>query len=83
MKKILIIALMSILCGGNANAEITTKKQADTFINQYCISLVNKFEKIVEGTRDLDTHTNIGARQMKSESKSIGEIVDIYSKLCK
>jgi len=83
MKKILFIALMTLACGGNANAEITTKEQAETFINQYCISLVNKFEKIVENTQDLDTNSNIGARMMKSESKNIGEIVDIYSKLCK
>ena len=83
MKKILFIALMTIACGGNVNAEITTKEQAETFINQYCISLVNKLGKIVEKTRDLDTNNNIGARMMKSESKSIDEIVDIYSKLCK
>ena len=45
MKSVFFFALISISYSGYSNAEITTKKQADQFINQYCISLVNQLEK--------------------------------------
>ena len=91
MKPIYIFAIFSFFISGTSYAEITTKKQADEFMNQYCISLVNEFKKTIEvknelkknaeklGEEDLTTLLLTGAATVKE----IDRFVDVYSKVCK
>jgi hypothetical protein len=46
MKKILFI--FSLMATSSVNAEITTREQADKFLDNYCIALVNEIQKAVE-----------------------------------
>ena len=81
MKNIFFVGLLSFLCSSYANAEITTKKQADQFITKYCISLVNDLEialKISEQIKGKDEFLEFLA--IGSETK---QIIDTYTKLCK
>lgn len=79
MKKILVFILF--ISTFNTQAEITTKEQADKFLNSYCIALVNEIEKAVEKQKkqakdnDWDNFMKTGAW--------ISGISDVYSKLCK
>ncbi len=78
-KLFFLISLLTITY--NANAEITTKKQADQFLSQYCIALVNGIEKTVEKQKQ-----QAKKRKWDEFSKSgrwISGLADIYSKLCK
>ena len=43
MKKILFS--FSLLATSSVNAEITTREQADKFLDNYCIALVNEIQK--------------------------------------
>jgi len=91
MKKICFVALFYLCISGNAFAEITTKKQAEEFINQYCISLVNEFKKTLEVKQSLEKNAEKAGEEDLAAllltgvatSNDIERFVDIYTKLCK
>ena len=79
MKK--IFALTCLLTTFNVQAEITTKEQADKFLHDYCIALVNEIEKAVEKQKVLANKENWD--EFMKTGAWISGISDIYSKLCK
>ena len=79
MKKTLFILLVAFTC--NASAEITTKEQADKFLDQYCIALVNEIEKAVDKQKVLASKEDW--ESFMETGAWIGGIADVYSKLCK
>ena len=81
MKQLFFVALISISCSGFANAEITTKKQADQFITKYCISLVNKLEKTLKIKKGIKGDEEI--LELLVASTEPDQIIDTYIKLCK
>lgn len=80
MKKVIFIILF-ILSASSAHSEITTKKQADEFLEQYCVVLINEIskadEKLTEhaAKEDWDGFYKTGAW--------LSGVADVYSKLCK
>lgn len=91
MKNVFFVALLTIIYSGHANAEITTKKQADQFITKYCISLVNDLQKAEEMTNDLKSGDDIENDEELAAvlltgaltGAEINNIIDTYIKLCK
>lgn len=91
MKKIFFVLLITILSSSYSNAEITTKKQADDFINQYCISLVNEFEKALEFNNAIMKEDELEGEDEFSglllagvlTGAEINRIIEVYIKLCK
>jgi len=79
MKKIFFIVFLTATF--NVNAEITTKEQADKFLDKYCIALVNEIEKAVEKQKQQ------AAKEDWQEFFKTGGWIDgvagVYSKLCK
>ena len=81
MKSVFFVALLSVLCSGHANAEITTKKQADQFITQYCISLVNSLENNLKRSKEIKSEDEI--LEAFVTGAEANNIIDTYMKLCK
>ena len=80
MKKIIFIILITLLAS-SAHSEITTKTQAEKFLEHYCVALINEIakadEKLTEqaAKEDWDSFYKTGAW--------ISGVADVYSKLCK
>lgn len=91
MKKYFFVAFFSCFLSGNSIAEITTKEQADEFLNQYCISLVNEFKQTLEEKNELSKNTEQADEEDiaillltgAATASSIDRFVEIYTKLCK
>ena len=91
MKKIFFVALFSFFLSGNSFAEITTKKQASQFINQYCISLVNEFKNTLAEKESLKKSVENADKEdfaalLITGAATVNDIdrfVNIYTKLCK
>ena len=91
MKKTCFVALFSFFLSGNVHAEITTKKQAQEFINQYCISLVNEFKQTLEAKNELKKNAEKAGEEDlvallltgAATVKGIERFIDTYTKLCK
>lgn len=91
MKKICIVALLFFFLGGNVHAEITTKKQAEEFINQYCISLVNEFKQNLEARNELEKNVetlekeDLAALLITGVAavSDIDRFIDVYTRLCR
>ncbi len=79
MKSLFIAILM--FTAVNAQAEITTKEQADQFINTYCITLVNEIEKAANKQTTLAEKEDWG--NFMKTGTWISGLADIYSKLCR
>lgn len=91
MKKIFFVAFCYFFLSGNSLAEITTKKQADQFINQYCVSLVNEFKQTLEEKKQLQKSAQKAGEEdfaalLLTGAATVNDIdrfVEIYTKLCK
>ncbi len=91
MKKKCFVALCYFFLSGNIYAEITTKKQAQEFINQYCISLVNEFKKTLKEKNELQKSAEKVEEENFAElllvgaaiEKDFNRFIDVYTKLCK
>ncbi len=91
MKKICFVALFSFFLSSNVHAEITTKIQAQEFINQYCISLVNEFKQTLEAKNELKKNAEKAGEEDFAALiitgavtvKNIDRFIDTYTKLCK
>ncbi len=79
MKKIIFIIMLFF--SFSVNAEITTKEQADEFLSEYCIELVNGIQ---ESKNKAEVQISEGDFKGFLETAGwIGGIADVYSKLCK
>ena len=64
-----------------SQAKIKTKVEADNFLNEYCIEIVNAIKEAYE-TQILSLKNN-DLRKFGEQGRWIGGLSDIYSKLCK
>ena len=62
-------------------SEIKTKEDADSFLNTYCIGIVNEIEKSY--LRQLKAANFSDWETFGKEGAWIGGLSDIYTKLCK
>lgn len=62
-------------------SEIKTKDDAESFLNTYCIKVVNEIEKSY--IRQLEAANSSDWETFGKEGAWIGGLSDIYSKLCK
>ena len=61
--------------------KIKTKLEADNFLNEYCIEIVNAIKEAYE-TQIISVKNN-DLRRFGEQGRWIGGLSDIYSKLCK
>ena len=81
-KKIFILFIFSTLAFiSPIFSEIKTKDDADSFLNTYCIKVVNEIEKSY--LRQLKAVNSSDWEAFGKEGAWIGGLSDIYSKLCK
>ena len=79
-KKLLAMAMFIFTAQVSAN-EISTKKEADEFLGNYCIALVNEIAKAVKRQ---DAHSKKQEWQQVGEQGAyIAGVADVYSKLCR
>ncbi len=79
MRNILLGFLL--VFSSQVNAEIKTKEQADKFIGDYCVSLVNEIQKAVIRQGDLAKEEKWD--EFMKTGTWISGVADVYSKLCK
>jgi len=81
MKKIIILITYISLCFNIYGADITNKQQADKFIANYCIELVNGISNTKRRAETKIKNNNM--KGFLEESSWIAGLADVYSKLCK
>ena len=64
-----------------SQAKIKTKLEADNFLNEYCIEIVNAIKEAYE-TQIIALEDN-DLKKFGEQGHWIGGLSDIYSKLCK
>ena len=81
MKHLLFATLFPLLFTSSASAEITTKKQADEFIEKYCISLVNNLAKNLKRAEEITDEDEIF--ELIATSAETQQVIETYIRLCK
>ena len=83
MRKLVMVgAFVALVLGANhAHAEIQTKQAADAFLDNYCIELVNAIKDLYEEQKILAAQARW--HEFLEKGKYIGDIAEIYSKLCR
>ena len=80
-----IIFFTFILIGNllllESQAKIKTKVEADNFLNEYCIEIVNAIKEAYE-TQIMSIKNN-DLKKFGEQGLWIGGLSDVYSKLCK
>ena len=80
-----IIFFTFILIGNllllESQAKIKTKVEADNFLNEYCIEIVNAIKEAYE-TQIISIKNN-DLKKFGEQGLWIGGLSDVYSKLCK
>ena len=81
--KIIFFSLILIgnLLSLESQAKIKTKIEADNFLNQYCIEIVNAIKEAYE-TQIISIKNN-DLKKFGEQGLWIGGLSDVYSKLCK
>ena len=81
--KIIFFTLILIgnLLSLESQAKIKTKIEADNFLNQYCIEIVNAIKEAYE-TQIMSIKNN-DLKKFGEQGLWIGGLSDVYSKLCK
>ena len=81
--KIIFFSLILIgnLLSLESQAKIKTKIEADNFLNQYCIEIVNAIKEAYE-TQIISIKNN-DLKKFGELGLWIGGLSDVYSKLCK
>ena len=64
-----------------SQAKIKTKLEADNFLNEYCIEIVNAIKEAYE-TQIISIKNN-DLKKFGEQGLWIGGLSDVYSKLCK
>ena len=64
-----------------SQAKIKTKLEADNFLNEYCIEIVNAIKEAYE-TQIMSIKNN-DLKKFGEQGLWIGGLSDVYSKLCK
>ena len=81
--KIIFFTLILIgnLLSLESQAKIKTKVEADNFLNEYCIEIVNAIKEAYE-TQIISIKNN-DLKKFGEQGLWIGGLSDVYSKLCK
>jgi len=81
--KIIFFTLILIgnLLSLESQAKIKTKVEADNFLNEYCIEIVNAIKEAYE-TQIISIKNN-DLKKFGEQGHWIGGLSDVYSKLCK
>ena len=81
--KIIFFSLILIgnLLSLESQAKIKTKVEADNFLNEYCIEIVNAIKEAYE-TQIISIKNN-DLKKFGEQGLWIGGLSDVYSKLCK
>ena len=78
---LLLVFLLAISMPSHSRSSISTKEQADSFLESYCIELVKSIEesyiKQKEALEDEDMRT------FRENGGWIIAVADVYSKMCK
>ena len=64
-----------------SQAKIKTKLEADNFLNEYCIEIVNAIKEAYE--TQIIAIKNNDLKKFGEQGRWIGGLSDVYSKLCK
>ena len=64
-----------------SQAKLKTKVEADNFLNEYCIEIVNAIKDAYE-TQIISIKNN-AFKKFGEQGRWIGGLSDVYSKLCK
>ena len=64
-----------------SQAKLKTKVEADNFLNEYCIEIVNSIKDAYE-TQIISIKNN-DFKKFGEQGRWIGGLSDVYSKLCK
>ena len=64
-----------------SQAKIKTKLEADNFLNEYCIEIVNAISEAYE--TQIIAIKNNDIKKFGEQGRWIGGLSDVYSKLCK
>ena len=64
-----------------SHAKLKTKVEADNFLNEYCIEIVNAIKDAYE-TQIISIKNN-DLKKFGEQGRWIGGLSDVYSKLCK
>ena len=81
--KIIFFTLILIgnLLSLESQAKIKTKVEADNFLNEYCIDIVNAIKEAYE--TQIMAIKNNDLKKFGEQGLWIGGLSDVYSKLCK
>ena len=82
----IVIPIFSLILLSNqfllsSKAKMRTRDEADNFLNQYCIEIVNAIKEAYETQISAIKENDL--RKFGEQGKWIGGLSDIYSKLCK
>ncbi len=82
MKNLLCpILLIASLYTSTANAEITTEKEAEKFLESYCIALINEIQIASQKQEALAKKEQW--EEFFEQGVWIAGVADVFSKLCK
>ena len=83
--KVVFFFLLLILISNEfllkSQAKIKTKLEADNFLNEYCIEIVNAIKEAYE--TQIIAIKNNDLKKFGEQGRWIGGLSDVYSKLCK
>ena len=65
----------------SANARLKNKEDANKFLDEYCIEIVNAIKEAYE--KQIIAIENKDLRKFGEQGNWIGGLSDVYSKLCK
>ena len=81
MKKFLLIIIFTLNINNPLFSKIESRKEAEKFLDKYCIELVSNIKKSYE--RQLEAVKKSDYETFGREGKWIVGLSDVYSKLCK
>ena len=73
--------MVSVLGASHVYAEVKTQKDADAFLNKYCVELVSAIENQYEEQKVLAVEEKW--REFFEKSALIASIAEVYRNLCK
>ena len=84
LKKAFLIVLLILISNNimlSANARLKNKEDANKFLDEYCIEIVNAIKEAYE--KQIIAIENEDLRKFGEQGHWIGGLSDVYSKLCK
>ena len=80
-KNILLFLLLVLTSHLNVNAKITSKEEAEKFLNNYCIEIVSAIKDAYEV--QIESASNQDWKTFGEKGRWIAGLAEVYSKVCK